>query len=110
MKPKINYVPATPLQLFASSGINLNSLRHCSDNRFEHPTASEVKELRKLCNLTQIDVAKIVGVSYTKRGSSTVAKWETCEIKQDHRRIPYSAWRLLLLELEIVTLTVPLKE
>ena len=73
-----------------------------TDELFEPPTGQDLKFIRKLFKLTQIDTAKIVGVAYTKKGSTTVSKWEIERNKFDHRQIPYSAWRLLLVTLKVV--------
>ena len=77
-----------------------------TDENYIGPTPEDLKELRKKYSLTQIDVAKMVGVSWNKRGSSTVAKWETDPSKKDHRQIPYATWRLLLVTLHTVELDV----
>lgn len=105
----MSYKPATPRELVLMSDVNVNSLRANRDSLYQRPTPKDIKEVRKLCNLTQIDLAKIVGVSYGKAGSSTVAKWETDPSKAECRAMPYSAWRLLLLVLEIVTIRVLIK-
>ncbi len=79
----------------------------CTDAQYAPPTPTDLKELRELYKLTQIDVAKITGVSWNAKGSSTVAKWETDQGKADHRQIPYSAWRLLLVTLWVVQVKTP---
>ena len=76
--------------------------RLATDERYEPPTEVDLRCLRKLFDLTQVDVAKITGTNWNKKGSSTVAKWEVTRNKHDHRQIPYSAWRLLLITLEVV--------
>ncbi len=73
-----------------------------TDEKYEPPTHEDLKHVREAYGLTQIDVAKILGVSWTKKGSSTVAKWEAPRNKFDHRQIPYAAWHLLLVTLCIV--------
>lgn len=74
-----------------------------TDERYKPPTPEVLRGVRRIHKLTQIDVAKITGVSWNKKGSSTVSKWETDPSKPDHRQIPYSAWRLLLITLNIVS-------
>lgn len=83
------------------------TLRECflvlhTDEQYEAPPPHILKAVRDKFDLTQVDVAKITGVSYNKKGSSTVAKWETHQSKKDHRQMPYSAWRLLLITLKVV--------
>lgn len=73
-----------------------------TDEKYIPPTIDDLKHVREMYGLTQIDVAKITGHSWTKKGSSTVAKWETDTSKKDHRQIPYAAWHLLLVTLCIV--------
>ncbi len=73
-----------------------------TDELYKQPPPHVLRAVREKYKLTQVDVAKITGVSFNKKGSSTVAKWETDPSKPDHRQIPYSAWRLLLITLEVV--------
>ena len=60
-----------------------------TDEGYKNPPPHVLKAVREKFNLTQVDVAKITGVSYNKKGSSTVSKWETDPSKKDHRQIPY---------------------
>lgn len=61
------------------------------------PNSNDIRELIELMNWTYADVARLVGVAYTSKGSSpTVQRWCANEESKDHRKIPYSAWRLLL--------------
>ena len=71
-----------------------------TDLKYIPPTVDDLKHVREMYGLTQIDVAKILGVSWNIKGSSTVSKWESS--KKDHRQIPYAAWHLLLITLCIV--------
>ena len=73
-----------------------------TDRNYEPPGPGDLQALRKTFGLTQIDVAKITGVRWTAKGSSTVAKWEVPRNKFDNRQMPYAAWRLLLVTLNIV--------
>lgn len=67
------------------------------------PSSRDVRDLIKLNNWSYADVAKLVGVAYNKKGSSpTVQRWCIEESSRDHRKIPYSAWRLLLAYSQIV--------
>lgn len=70
---------------------------------FVQPTPEQIKALRIHLGLSQIALAEIVGATYKiGKGSTTVRKWETEEGKTEHRKIPYSAWRLLLVEFDLV--------
>ena len=75
------------------------------DEEYGHPTPEDIRALRKFMKWSQHTVARIVGVSYnddTKR-SATVIKWETpVSNKTEHRKIPYAAWRLLLVHAGVV--------
>lgn len=84
------------------------SKRDCAreyDNGYLPPTPEEVAQLIRLAGWSQNDAAKIVGVKWDpKKGSSTIRKWKSDKAKQDHREIPYSAWRLMLLTAGVVSL------
>lgn len=68
------------------------------------PTPQEVDRLIKLAGWSQTSAARLVGVTYNpKKGSSTIRKWRTNVDKDDHREIPYSAWRLMLLYAGVVS-------
>lgn len=71
---------------------------------YKQPEPEEIKALIKLCGWSQTKVAKLAGVTYDmKKGSSTVRKWQTSkEDKKNHRDIPYSTWRLLLMYAGVV--------
>ncbi len=66
---------------------------------YKQPEPDEVKALIKLSGWSQTKVAKLAGVTYDmKKGSSTVRKWQAKKSdKKNHRDIPYSTWRLLLI-------------
>ncbi len=60
------------------------------------PNAETVNALIQIMGWTQNQVAIITGVNFSdKKGSPTVRRWKTTS--KDHRQIPYSAWRLMLL-------------
>jgi hypothetical protein len=64
---------------------------------YKPPTPEEVRYLQRLNGWSQIDMAKLVGVSFNeKSGSTTIRKWCSPLNSKEHRAIPYSAWRLLL--------------
>lgn len=71
---------------------------------YQPPSPLEIRALRRLMGWSQTDVAKIVGASWNHKGSSSVRKWETATDKPEHRKIPYAAWRLLLLHSGVVEL------
>ena len=74
-----------------------------ASGKFLKPTPAEIREIRKFFKLTQVDVAKILGASWDlKRGSATVGSWESPVGTNDHRSMPYSAWRLLLIHVGLV--------
>lgn len=76
-----------------------------SNPSYTPPSYLEVKRLLELAGWSQNDTAKLVGVSWNpKKGYSTVRKWKAPSEKSDSRDIPYSAWRLLLLYANVVTL------
>ncbi len=69
------------------------------------PTPDELGALIAIMGWSQSDVAKLTGVSYNvKKGSPTVRRWKAPADKPDHRDIPYSAWRLLLLYAGVVAI------
>ncbi|MBU2708746.1 hypothetical protein KCM76_22325 [Zooshikella marina] len=76
-----------------------------SDENYLSPTAAEVGQLIKLAGWSQRQTAILVGVSWSKKGSTTVRKWKTPEGNDEHRKIPYSAWRLLLIYAGVVDVT-----
>ena len=59
------------------------------------PTPAQVQSLISAMGWNQQQVAMITGVSWTKKGSSTVRKWKT-EEGPEMRVIPYAAWRQML--------------
>jgi hypothetical protein len=73
------------------------------DPDYRPPTPEELTSLINLAGWSQTQVAKITGVSYSQKGSTTVRKWRTPRGDSEHREIPYSAWRLLLEYAGVVT-------
>lgn len=77
-----------------------------ADPEYEPPTPEEVDGLIKIAGWSQNDVAKLVGVSFDpKKGSITIRRWRMPSTAREHREIPYSAWRLMLLHAGIVGIT-----
>lgn len=56
-----------------------------------HPTPDDVKSLLSFTEWKPSFIAELLGV-----GESTLRKWTAHEESSAHRKIPYSAWRLLL--------------
>ena len=82
---------------------NRNCARRYTDPAYRPPEPDEVNQLIILCGWSQNDAAKLVGVKWDpKKGSSTIRKWKSDKAKKDHREIPYSAWRLLLIYAGVV--------
>lgn len=67
-----------------------------SSGNYVSPTPEEFDRLTKLAGWSQGDVAKLVGVSYNRKGSTTVRKWKTPVSHSENRTVPYAAWRYLL--------------
>lgn len=75
------------------------------------PTTDEVGQLIKLAGWSQNDTARLVGVSFNpEKGSLTVRRWKMPIASDNHRDIPYAAWRLLLLHAGVVKVDDALKE
>jgi DNA-binding transcriptional regulator YiaG len=73
------------------------------DPDFEPPTPEQVKNLRELMGFSQVDLAKLTGVSWNAdKGSGAVRKWETKEGKEK-RSISKAAWQLMLIKSGLVT-------
>ena len=72
---------------------------------YEPPTPDMVDALIRLAGWSQTETAKIVGVSFNpKKGSTTIRKWRSPVDSKEHRSIPYSAWRLMLLSAGLVSI------
>jgi len=75
-----------------------------TDENYLPPEPAMVGQLINLAGWSQNDAAKLVGVSWNpKKGSSTIRKWKSAKGEKEHRPIPYSAWRLLLIYAGVVT-------
>jgi hypothetical protein len=66
---------------------------------YQAPTWQDVRNLVKSSGMTGEQIAQLVGVA-----GRTVRKWQSPPDTSNHAPIPYSAWRLLLLETNIVKL------
>ncbi len=80
-----------------SIGPRKELLLQFSNPNYEFPTSEDVKALVKQFNLTGGSVATLTGVE-----PRTVRKWMAPDSAANHSKIPYAAWRLLLLELGLV--------
>lgn len=99
---KGRYAAATPQTVTAFR--NRPCSRSYASGEYEPPTPEEVTALVQLAGWSQRQVAEITGARFDPRkGSTTVRKWRTPKGKPEHREIPYSAWRLLLLHAGVVT-------
>lgn len=64
-----------------------------TDPEYQSPTGEEIKMILALGDWNYAEAAKLVGVSNGENSrSTTIQKWVS-----GTRRIPYAAWRLLLL-------------
>lgn len=81
---------AAPYDLGPSgvTSVHPDTLLVFTDPRYRNPTPTDVRALMRSSGLTGSQVGDIVGVD-----GRTVRKWTGGE-----RSMPYSAWRLLLLE------------
>lgn len=67
------------------------------DPNYERPTASDLRCVIRKLGLTGSEVAGRVGVS-----PDNVRKWQAAPGTRNAKPIPYSAWRLLLIEAGLV--------
>jgi hypothetical protein len=81
-----------------------NCIKPNNHELFKHPSALDIKELIDIAGWQHKEVASICGVTFDeKKGSSTVRKWCSTSDKES-RSIPYTAWRLLLLKANLISL------
>lgn len=93
------------------NNITLKSIgrRNCallfSDPEYEPATWRDLRDLMQVMEWEGAVVAQMVGVSGgSKAGSRTVRRWTADPSETDSaRQIPYAAWRLLLINAELVT-------
>lgn len=97
-KPIYNTSPGVPRTLEAFR--NHPSARAFVDG-YEPPDADTVSALIDIVGWSQNQVAMLTGVNYNpKKGSPTVRRWKTKS--DEHRQIPYAAWRLMLVAAGVV--------
>ncbi|BCO21123.1 hypothetical protein KUC3_39800 [Alteromonas sp. KC3] len=81
-------------------------VRHNLDEFYQPPSSKDLRDLISIMHWNYADVAKLVGVSLTSKGSSaTVQRWCSPESSGDYRKIPFSAWRLLLAYADIIAVS-----
>jgi hypothetical protein len=73
-----------------------------ADPGYSRPTPGEVDALIRAAGWSQNDAARIVGVSFGDKGSTTIRKWRAPLQSAEYREIPYSAWRLMLIYAGVV--------
>jgi hypothetical protein len=73
-------------------------LEVCTSNNYRPPTSNEVRILLRSKGWTGSHAARLVGVD-----SRAVRRWTADESAKTYHQIPYSAWRLLLLEAGLVS-------
>ena len=77
-----------------------------SDFGYKHPGPADVKSFIEISGWSHKKFANVVGVNYSdKKGSSTIRKWCSNLKLESYRKIPYSAWRLALVESGILKKT-----
>lgn len=95
------YGQASELESFKNAGCTMPAFSEF----YVPPTPEQVGQLIKAAGWSQRQVARLTGVSYNDKGSTTVRKWKTPKGKPEHREIPYSAWRLMLLAAGVVSIS-----
>lgn len=75
---------------------NRPSAQPYGSGRYAPPAPDEVAQLIRLAGWSQTEAAKLVGVSFNEKGSTTIRKWKTSTDREEHRAIPYAAWRHFL--------------
>jgi hypothetical protein len=76
----------------------------CSHPDYKPPTPAEVGLLIKLAGWSQREVALIVGVNQTEKGSPTVRRWKTASTDKEFRQIPNATWQYLLHYAGLITI------
>lgn len=70
---------------------------------YEAPSPEQVKALLNLSGMNRREWAELLGITYSeKHGCTTLRKWTMKEGSKDHRQVPYSTWRLMLIYSGIV--------
>tara|TARA_R110001599_G_scaffold100770_1_gene258086 strand:+ start:620 stop:964 length:345 start_codon:yes stop_codon:yes gene_type:complete len=72
-------------------------LQAYTSQEYQAPSFKEVRTLKEELNLSGTDIANICGTT-----PRNVRAWMSEEDSANARKIPYSAWRLLLIETNVV--------
>ena len=67
------------------------------DPGYQDPTANDVRTLKDISGKTGRELGEIAGVE-----PRTFRKWTAPETANQKTKIPYAAWRLLLIELDVI--------
>jgi hypothetical protein len=78
-------------------GINQEALYPFADPRYRPPTPEDVRAVLRVLGWTGREAAKRLGLG--KKGDRTVRRWTGGE-----RKIPYAAWRFMLLAAHLVNI------
>lgn len=81
-----------------AGGITPGALLPFTDPEYSPPTPADVRALKARSGKTGRELCAIVGMEDHR----TWRRWSQDADAAGHRKIPYSAWRLLLLELDLV--------
>lgn len=68
-----------------------------NDLNYQSPTAEDVRTLKDISEKTGRELGELVGVE-----PRTFRKWTAPESANQKTKIPYAAWRLLLIELNLI--------
>lgn len=60
------------------------------------PTPELINKVIVNLGFNQIQIAKLTGVSFTEKGSSSVRRWKVEQTDKTYRKIDSSKWRLLV--------------
>lgn len=77
--------------------INPAALLPYSDPGYKPPTYEDLRALKAICGLTGGELAKLCGVD-----SRTFRAWTAPPEASRKQRMPYSAWRLLLINAALI--------
>lgn len=82
-----------PTYYQAPGSLRPETLCRYDDPRYQPPTPEDLRLLVQRSGKTGDQIAAMVGVA-----GRTVRKWQSPINTSNHTAIPYSAWRLLLIE------------
>ena len=105
METKPSYSNSSPKTLEAFRNRNCSLL--FTDPSYEPPSPEDIDMLINLAGWSKKRASEIAGVVYNPKGSSALYKWRTAIGSTEHRKIPYAAWRLMLLYAGVVECPYP---